>query len=373
MKRIEFSNEDKKMIVDMYKSGLSVVKIGEKYDCSRTPIKKVLHECGIELDNVLRKIPKDEYQNVIDLYNSGKTQEEVASIYGCEKHVVYTIMKNLGADTRPNGFTPNDAAEMYAIYQNGKTLEEIADIYNTDRHTVGRVLKRNNYVIDRKTYHFNEHYFDCVNDGDKAYIIGLLWSDGHNDEKRGRITLGLQERDKHILYDINTVMQSDVPLWLSNLHDKNKNWSNSYRLTFRSKHMSEILASYGMLHNKSLLLTFPEWLDKSLYPHFIRGYMDGDGSIYYSQQKNILRANMVGTKEFLDVVQKICDLIGIKTYLHHKNGQNEVTYSLYTTSNIGTLTFLDWVYKDADLKLHRKYAKYQQFKENYNIDNTLAS
>lgn len=372
-KKIEFSNEDCMKIVDMYKSGVSAVSIGECYGCSRRPIKRILNEYGIKLDNVLKKISEVDYQDIIDLYNSGKTQREIANLYGCSAQVIYKIMKKMGAEVRSNGFTKEDAQVMYDMYQNGKKLFEIAEAYDTDRHTIGKVLQRNGFIIDKKTYHCDEYYFDNIDNGDKAYIIGLLWSDGCNSTDLGKITLQLQDKDKHILEEISKLLKSDMPLWLSRLNDKNPNWSNTYTLTLRSKHMSDVLMSYGMVQRKSLVLEFPQWMDESLYSHFIRGYMDGDGSIYYSQNKNVCRVTMVGTKSFLEVVQCICNKIGVKTSLYHKKEHNEATYTLYTTSNCGALTFLTWIYDDANLKLQRKYDKYQQALYNSNINNSLAS
>ena len=80
----------------------------------------------------------------------------------------------MGADARPNGFTKEDAQTMYNMHQSGKKLSEIAEICSTDRHTIGRVLQRNGFVVDRKTYHCDEHYFDNIDDSNKAYLIGLL-------------------------------------------------------------------------------------------------------------------------------------------------------------------------------------------------------
>lgn len=372
MKKIEFSDDERKAIVDMYKNGMSAVKIGEVYGCSRKPIKRILHECGIELDNVLRKIPKDEYQNVIDLYNSGKTQEEVAKIYGCNKQAVYSIMKNIGAKARPNGFAAEDAKKMYELYKSGKRLPEIAKIYGINQHTVGRVFKRNGFETDRKIYRCNEHYFDNIDDQNKAYIAGLLWSDGCNQLNKGKVIIQLQERDQEILEQIKKVSNNERPLWKSKLNDINPNWQNSIVLTWQSKNISQVLNDYGMVPRKSLVLEFPSWLDESLYSHFLRGYIDGDGSIYYSKDKNIFRISMIGTKMFLDVVKNICDNIGVKTYMYHRKEHNNITYTLSATSNSGTFMFLNWIYKDANLKLQRKYNKYQQALCNYDINNTLV-
>lgn len=372
-RNLNFSDDDCSKIVSLYQQGISAANIGKLFGCSKNPITKVLHNNGIQLDNVLRKIPESEYQNVINLYKSGKTQKEVAKTYGCEAHVIAAIMKKFGVPSHPNGVTKETAQEMYNLYINGKRTPEIAEMYGLDQHTVGRVFKRNGFATDRKTYHCDEGYFDVIDDQDKAYILGLLWSDGCNQLDHGKVTIQLQEQDKEILEQIKNVSSNERPLWKSQLNKKNPNWQNSMVLTWQSRHISQVLNDYGMVPRKSLVLEFPNWMDEFLYRHFLRGYVDGDGSVYYSEDRNVFRVSMVGTKMFLDVVQDICTNIGIKTSMHHKREYNDITFTLTTTSNTGTLQLLNWLYKDANLKLQRKYVKYQQAFIRYNVNSSLAS
>lgn len=201
----------------------------------------------------------------------------------------------------------------------------------------------------------------------------MLWSDGCNQLDRGKVILQLQERDIEILEQIKEVSCNERPLYKVNLNNKNPNWQNSIVLTWQSRNISQVLNDYGMVPRKSLVLEFPNWLDESLYPHFIRGYIDGDGSIYYSSNRNVFRVSMVGTKMFLDTVKDICESIGVKMSFSHKKEHNNITYVLSTTSNSGTLKILNWIYRDANLKLQRKYDKYKQAFDYYNINNSLAS
>lgn len=371
MKKIEFSEEDCGKIVDMYKSGISAVSIGKLYGCSKNPITKVLHNYGIELDTVLRKVPREEYQNIVELYHGGKTQKEISEMYNCSETVICGIMKKLGVSPRPNGYTYNDARKMYEMYQDGSTLNEIAVVYNTDRHTVGRVLKRNNFVIDRKTYHCDEHYFDQIDSIDKAYILGLLWADGHNDVSRGKIILQLQEKDKELLESINKIISSDRPLWFCPLHTKNKNWSNTYTLTLQSDHISNVLESYGMVQRKSLVLEFPDVVKEDLFGPFIRGYVDGDGSICFNDKTKKTEVSMVGTEMFLKKIKEICSNLGIKSSIYDKNKGNQIIKTLHITNKKDRVRFLNWIYDRANLKMERKYLKYQQLLNDYNINNSL--
>lgn len=372
MRKIEFTEDDYRKIVDLYTNGMSCEKIGEIYGCSRRPITRVLNECNISLDNVLRKIPKLDYDKIIDMYDNGMTQKEIAILYGCDKATISCLMKKLNVLTRPNGFTPEQAKEMYDMWNDGKTMSEIALVYNTDRHTIGKVLKRNEYEIGRLKYHCNENYFDNIDNADKAYILGLLWADGCNHLSLGKIQLQLQEKDKYLLDEINTLTNNDRPLTFTPLNNKNPNWKNAYTLILKSYHMAQVLNDYGMTPRKSLILEFPTWLDTSLYSHFIRGYIDGDGSIYCRIDKNICRVSMTGTKMFLETIRNILSQLGIKASLNHKKECSDVICALCTTSNLGSVQLLKWIYDDANLKLKRKYDKYQQFLNYYNINNSLA-
>lgn len=319
------------------------------------------------------KIKKEEYKKIVDMYNNGMSQQAIADAYKCSKQVIYRIMKIVGAKARHNGFTKDDAINMYNLYNDGMRVCEIAKLYNIDHHVVSSVLKRNGFVIDRKLYHCNDNYFDIIDIPDKAYILGLLWADGHNDISKGKITLQLQEKDKKILDDITLAVSSDRPLWLCNLHDKNENWSNAYTLTLNSEHISKVLYSYGMVQRKSLILEPPNFLDESLYSHFIRGYFDGDGSISYNPNKNYLQVSMIGTPMMCKWISDICAKINVKTFISNNKNMNPLVCTFGITNIKDRIKFLDWLYNDANLKLKRKYDKYQQFIYDKNMNNSLAS
>lgn len=374
--KIIFSDEQKTDVVDLYeKLHMSTRTIADKYNCSNSTIRRLLQSCNVQFrdryNSAQKKIQISEYQVVSDMYNNGMTIYEIANSFNCSVGPVIKALKHMNVQMRPNGFTKEDALKMYNMYNDGLSLDKIASLYETDRHTVGRVLKRNELFIDRKTYHCNEHYFDSIDTPNKAYILGLLWSDGCNFDKTGVIKLQLQERDKHILEEISIETSSDMPLYFTPLYEKNHNWSNTYTLTFRSRHMSDVLKSYGMVPRKSLVLEFPHWMSCDLYSHFLRGYMDGDGSISVNTQ-GISRVSMVGTTMFLYTVKDICTNLGIKSSIRLKN-DSDVVATLYITSASGRISFLNYIYQGAGLKLNRKYNKYQQILEQHNINNSLVS
>lgn len=273
-------------------------------------------------------ISTDEYDNIVNLYNSGLSQAKVGEIYNVKWYIIGKILRKCGVTARD------------------------------DSH------KFRKYTID-------ENYFDNIDAPNKAYLLGLLYSDGCNYPPQHRVKLELQERDKDILDKINIEIQSNKPLAFNNLNSKNENWQNTYRLDITNKHISDRLAELGMVQNKSLILEFPTWLDKSMYAPFLRGYLDGDGHIEWGKTRFI---TLVGTSQFCEHIKSFCENdLDIKCSISNTANKNSNTKLLYIHSRDRIKKFLDFIYKDANLYIERKYNVYQKICTEMNVDNSLLN
>jgi hypothetical protein len=138
----------------------------------------------------------------------------------------------------------------------------------------------------------------------------------------------------------------------------------SYRLYVSDKQMSEDLVKNGCLHNKSLILKFPteEQVPGYLLNHFIRGYLDGDGSISFKKNK-YLSIGIIGTKEFLSgIIDYFDKTYGIKLNLYNyaKRNHNKNIYDI-KISCFKALRFLNIIYKDSTIWLERKRNKFNDY------------
>jgi hypothetical protein len=116
--------------------------------------------------------------------------------------------------------------------------------------------------------------------------------------------------------------------------------------------MCNSLEKIGMTPNKSLTLEFPN-IDESLYSHFIRGYMDGDGCICNSC------LSFTSTNNFCLSLQNIfIKLFNIKGKISDASCHNGVTAVYNISKKSESKIILDWLYKDADMYLERKYNRY---------------
>lgn len=251
--------------------------------------------------------------------------------------------------------------EIIDRYISGISINKLSKEYSLDWHWIERMLIRNGVLI-RRQYKINENYFDKIDTPNKAYILGFLYADGGNtsnyDKKRYCITITLQESDSQILYDIKNEIGYEAPVKF-----RKYNECKTATLDICNKHIVLKLHEYGVVPNKTLTIEFPEWLDEELYPHFIRGYFDGDGCITQNSRKISpqISTSIVSTTNMCNSIAAIiADKCCVNTHVydvgHEKCNQSIKTFML--VGNIQCKKFLDYLYKDSDLKLQRKYKKY---------------
>jgi DNA invertase Pin-like site-specific DNA recombinase len=372
-----FSQEQIQDIIDMYTSNISTTDIMRKYDMRNTAIYRLLRKYNIPLHGHKdrKTLSADEVEDLVLWYQEGVKQQEIAKRLGVSVYIVRQLLKNNSQSgyARKSGnkfitlcnFASDDVENMIEQYQSGISAEQIGRQYGVSDDTIIKKLREHNIEIRSRSYRLNENYFDAIDNQDKAYILGLLYADGCNNTQIKSIILSLQEEDMHILQQIRDVLDSEQPLRFIDRNSKNEKWKNSYSLEVHSRHMSETLERCGVVKAKSLILTFPDWLDPSLYSHFIRGYFDGDGHI--SKQEHKYNMSIVGTESFCKKIQDILRTeIGIESRLHISTSLDKPTRTLMVTKRDDNQKFFDYIYRDANLYLHRKYDVYRnKYCENY--------
>jgi len=248
------------------------------------------------------------------------------------------------------------------------TATDLANKYGVSLTSISSILKNRGIKrrIPRK-YPFNEQYFDVVDNEDKAYILGFLYADGCNYEKRGSIIVALQETDAEILNLIKEKIGLKKPLMLrdrSKDKDSNKR-KNQLALEICSRHFSNSLVQLGCFQAKSLVLNFPtkEQVPSHLMSHFMRGYFDGDANFlkYEHKDRNCQNykisfgSSNIFCKSFADFIK---ENFNIHTSIYHPKDKHELYDTVMISGRIQCKKVLDWVYKDATIYLKRKYDKY---------------
>lgn len=127
-----------------------------------------------------------------------------------------------------------------------------------------------------------------------------------------------------------------------------------------SKELVEDLIKHNILPNKTQSPIYPT-VDKELFFDFLRGYIDGDGCIYYDYKRNALAVHITGAHE--DVFMYLQDVLkndyGILSGIYNENTRK---YRIMITGK-NAMRLLELIYKDIPApKLERKYNKYLTIK-----------
>lgn len=305
------------------------------------------------------KIPESEHQKIIELFLNGMTQKDIGAMYGKSGDVIKLILRknNIYAKDRQPRFSTEEIEDMIDMYLNGCILKDLEIKYKTSDTTIMALFDKAGIPRRHGIYECNENFFDEIDTEEKAYYLGLLYADGYNNVERGSIKLVLQEEDIEILNHFNKVTENTRPLKIIKNSNIKNNWKDCYEFSICNKHMSKVLEKHGVYQAKSLRLTFPNWLDKSLYPHFIRGYFDGDGHI--SKGKYNYSMSIVGTEVFCSYLQGWLESkLDIETHLYVSTTIEKTTRTFMITKKEHSKKFFDFIYNDAHLYLKRKYDVY---------------
>lgn len=250
-----------------------------------------------------------------------------------------------------------------SLYEKSISSRQIGKKLNISAGTIIKVLKANDIKIkedsdyDKRRYEVNDNYLDEINTQTKAYFLGLFAADGCNHENIGEISIKLQEYDEHILLQIKDNLEYTGRLYLNT---RQGNVNNQKILRISSVKLSNRLSELGFPARKSLILKFPKFIPDHLVNHFIRGFFDGNGSIYKHKNK----------KEFtnfnIDLISSPMFCLECKEYLENKLGIHLSSFYVNKNKNMRiscggnqqVKKLMDYLYKDATIYLYRKYDRY---------------
>ena len=254
---------------------------------------------------------------------------------------------------------------------------DIAKVLNRTKDAVQ--LKARRMGLKKYPYTCDYHYFDVIDTEEKAYWLGFLTADGwiNKNEKNnsGVVGVELQYSDINHLKKFNKSLNGNYQItdrWRPCVVSANKKKKNhSCVLRIFSITMYNSLVKLGFSNNKSFDVNIP-YLKKDLVRHYIRGYFDGDGSFCFTNKSfhvDFVSSSKQLSEDLIKIVNEMCCEITENCSIS-ENGTTIYRPSIYTLDN--KVKFLDWIYKDCNIYLDRKYKKYLKVKEKYGSTLSLA-
>lgn len=317
------------------------------------------------------KIKKEIQDSVIYDYTSTALKvKDIAKKHNLCRHSVRNIIVENKLNLRDKKTNIDIVNQIINDYKNNITNKKISEKYNLNRGVVQDILKRNNIKLktlaetSRKHKIVDENYFKNIDTNEKAYILGLLYSDGYINKNGFGITL--HEKDKEILEKISNIIYGKIVLRYregketTHLNDKKFFSKPQYRLEIVSNIMKNDLIAHGCVKNKTFKIRLPKLNNIELYKSFIRGYFDGDGCLCVPKNK---KANIVFT-----ITSNVDFCEDIKNYVNQNFNVNMKSIVRYGEVGLNRLTgakqvvrFMNWLYEDADIFLKRKFDKFYNY------------
>lgn len=212
-------------------------------------------------------------------------------------------------------------------------------------------------------YQINNKYFDKIDSEEKAYWLGFIWADGCVYTRRNGRESGLKItiKDKEHLEKFKNSIDFFGKIYIKK-GSGFKPDSLHYTISICDKNIYCSLIKLGR-NNGIGIPKIPEKLKR----HFLRGYFDGDGSVY-----NTIKRPTYKGKEYcynslnVSIILNVTQLESFTEYLNkklikyriRKSRTDFMKYILIDTKN-EVNDFYSLIYKNSTIYLDRKKAVFE--------------
>jgi hypothetical protein len=253
-----------------------------------------------------------------------------------------------------------------------RSLSAIARETGTSRETVANYLRRYNLHIHGKSVSSRrysplqniEGFYGPASDW-HAYWLGFVAADGcvyrvskGSRRPRNLLRLRLKADDHAHLENLRKGLQTDSPVKLLRDNDGYK----YAQLELNGEHLINALARWGIVQNKTATMPFPSMAEEHLGA-YIRGYFDGDGTIYWRLRPDHSGKNpqpvcrfISGSPNFLRGLDAALNKWGIETKTPYKNGKSNAHVLPLSNAKTNLRIFASRLYDGATVWLERKRA-----------------
>lgn len=272
--------------------------------------------------------------------------------------------------SKPKNLDKMEIDNIIKDYIHFRSLSKVSKKYLLSASFIYRLLKNNN--IDTKVdkikaanslrkYVCDEDYFEEINTRDKAYITGLLHSDGFINIKSRQVRLKLTDLD--LVKSVADKICIDRKLYSDSSIKKEHKPNLSFVVTSQ-KFMDDCI-KHGCVHNKTFNLDFPITISDEFMGDYLRGMFDGDGHIGINRKLSYKPANfkIVATRKWIDKAIVWLSKNNIMSKFYDDRRHNDKLTGLHITDNISLIKFYNLIYNNVDneMFLKRKYDVYTEF------------
>ena len=266
---------------------------------------------------------------------------------------LYTITRGKGGVI---AWTDEQVAYIINKYLNENyTLKQLGKEFNCSYPTIRNLLNKHKIKSrgNKQGYPRDEFYFNKIDTEEKAYWLGFLYADGCIHSNNYEISVNIT--DKEHIEKFKTAIKAFNHNITETQDKRFQNAKTLYQFSIKDKQLHQDLIKWGCIPQKSLLINKIPNIPRDYVSHFLRGYFDGDGSLHYLQSTNNYRISFIGTKDFLNDIQK-----ELQTNVSLQSNIAGKAYVLQIAGRKQIERILNYLYNNSkeNNRLNRKYQKY---------------
>lgn len=254
-------------------------------------------------------------------------------------------------------------------YLKGMTVLDIGRKYGCNQVTVSKYLKKQGVTISPRPpksvkYNCDEEFFKEIDSATKAYWLGFILAEGWLSEQKDtrvkpprvscRMGIELSCTDIAHLALFKVAVQSDAKISQRTRKGKTKD-IDLCCIRIGSAKFCENLAKHTGVGSKSRKIKMPI-LPAELKRHLIRGFFDGEGSVYIQKRGRQRTVSITSNAEsFLKEIAAELDF-PVKIYPYKTND----CFKLSISKQALLAKFYNFLYRDASVYLPRKRLKFEE-------------
>lgn len=219
--------------------------------------------------------------------------------------------------------------------------------------------------VELRKYPVDDNYVLESHNG--AWLLGFIAADGYLPITKGaknRIVISLAAQDKEILERIALELKYSGPI---HQYQSAMEGFEFVSLAFASKKLRQQMEAYGIGNNKTFKLAHLPDLPKEYMIDFIRGFFDGDGSLFEPQGKKINISFTCASRIFLEELSDFLtnEYSLTKPTIHSTFRVHEIYDIRYYVHD--SIKLCNLFYDNNYISLKRKKDLFLKIKEKYSL------
>lgn len=292
-----------------------------------------------------RKWDKSAKLEAADMFYKEVPVRKIAEYFDVTRYRVLSEVSKLAISGE---YCPVDADEIIQMYDEDMDLEGIASKLKVPTILISRVLINSGRRPNIE--HVNSiDLFSTIDNEMSAYWLGFMFADGYIKSDLTGFGVDLHSKDKDHLALFKEHLGTTANLTYP---------AQMVRLVVTDHNAAADLIAKGCVPRKSHVIGPPVALPVELNRHFIRGLVDGDGSLGY-HSKNQPRIRICGSYDLLEWVSENGPVGGSKPT------PMKSIFEFRVNGKSKAMKWIDWLYSDSNISLSRKYNMYRELRDEF--------